>query len=177
MLHSEMMYEPSWPVSVSGLLFLYSLKTCLMKLPRVFVSPKVTPSGIVNIPRREAASLASIICQFWSRQFIPLWYLSDVNKVSKRKKMFLFIAQLLSTINHLWIRSLPSWSSLFKRAYPSLSVWFTWRSYKFALGSLKQRTFWVSFCFCFCFFSVYSFTFNSSSHRASGMAVFYFFLR
>lgn len=177
MLYSEMMYEPSWPVSVSGLLFLYSLKTCLMKLPRVIVSPKVTPSGIVNIPRREAASLTSIICQFWSRQFIPLWYLSDVNKVSKRKKMFLFIAQLLSTINHLWIRSLPSWSSLFTRAYPSLSVWFTWHSYKFALGSLKQRTFWVSFCFCFCFFSVYSFTFNSSSHRASGMAVFYFFLR
>lgn len=176
MLYSEMMYELSWPVSVSGLLFLYSLKTCLMKLPRVFVSPKVTPSGIVNIPRREAASLASIICQFWSRQFIPLWYLSDVNKVSKRKKMFLFIAQLLSTINHLWIRSLPSWSSLFKHAYASLSVWFTWRSYKFALGSLKQRTFWVSFCFCFCFFSVYSFTFNSSSHRASGMAVFCFFL-
>lgn len=151
MLHSEMMREPSWPVSVSGLLFLFSLKTCHMKLPRVFVSPKVTPSGIVNIPRGEAASLASIICQSWSRRFIPLWYLSDVNKVSKWKKMFLFIVQLLSSINHLRIGSLPSWLSLFKRAYPSLSVWFTWCSYKFALGFLKQRTFWVSFCFCFCF--------------------------
>lgn len=146
------MYEPSWPVSVSGLLFLFSLKTCLMKLPRVFVSPKVTPSQIVNIPRREAASLASIVCQSWSRCFIPLRYLSDVDKVSKQKKMFLFISQLLGAINHLWIRSLPSWLSLFKRAYPSLSVWFTWCSYKFALGSLKQMTFWVSFClFCFCF--------------------------